>query len=545
MEFENLNIAQEQAPWMRGAAFNNYWTYSFIGRSPFYAMIAPEYYDFMSRFVRNWLWWNDGYVPYFHNQEKGIPSTRLASALVEKTARKIVGGRVMFKNAGKDDTAETVNPCIEGISEWSDDTSFERTVKQAVKFAAAAGTSLVKINQDRAGKLWTEALRFDSFIPAVAPDGSVQAVDCFLRCFTDLGVEHIRIEEGARLTAFYVLERRYFADYRNVDGTVTPNAPVVEYVIKRSSGSITNGQFYSKGNSGAIKFKDLPTSVKKAIGKAYAGIFFDKPMRLPFADHLGCEIVKFTDSITGLPELPFGESILSGIISQLMSWDYYSAAANTDMYLGRGRVLMPKQMQSATGKGFNQGFDQFQYTEYQTTNPEGQHPVPIQFDLRSASWSEIRTRLIQDISIITGLNISTIASFLTDNTAARTAREISTEENETAEFINDKRALVEKPLNRILQIVSRYMGYKDRVVIRWSGAGLTNRYALAEIISMAKQGGFLSQYKAVQMFNFDDDTQQVQEEYERIKNEEPSFDEVTYDESEDYEPTAEQPSVGD
>ena len=78
---------------------------------------------------------------------------------------------------------------------------------------------------------------------------------------------------------------------------------------------------------------------------------------------------------------------------------------------------------------------------------------------------------------------------------------------------------MEKPLNRILKLVTLYHGYTDTVVIRWSAAGLTNRFALAEIIQMGLTSGFISQYKAIQMFNVDDDTQQQQEEYERIEKE--------------------------
>ena len=261
--------------------------------------------------------------------------------------------------------------------------------------------------------------------------------------------------------------------------------------------------------------------MRRAIGRAYPDIRFDKPILLPFADSLGCEIVKWTDGVSSLPELPFGESFLSQIVAQLMSWDYYHAASNTDMYLGRGRVLAPKQIQGVGAKSgqYNTGLDSFMFTQWQTTNPEAQKPLPIQFDLRSQSWTEIRNRLIQDISINTGVNISTIASFLQDNTAARTAREISTEENETAEYVNDQRAIIEKPLNAILKLVTLFYGYTDTVVIRWSKAGLTNRYTLAETTEIGLRAGFISQRKAVEDWNFDDDDEQVEEEYHRIAGE--------------------------
>lgn len=516
--FEKINTQKETAPWLNTAAFNVAYTYSYISRAAFYGMIGPQYTSFMTRMVQHWLWWYDGYVPYFHNAEMGIPSTRTGTSLVNKVAKKVVGGRVMFKNAGKDSTKNKLNKALEYIStDWALKSGFESTVKKAVKYAAAAGTSLVKLNKAD-DKLWVEALRFDSFLPTVGARGELLEVKCFLRHYTNLGGKNP--EHGERFQGYYVVEYRHFADYIKADGTVLHNVPVVEYAIHQQCGSINNGEYISQDMARKIPFSDLPKAMRKTIGRAYPDILFDKPVLLPFPDHLGCELVKWTDGVSELPELPFGESFLSQIITQLMSWDYYYAASNTDMYIGRGRIIAPKQIQGkGAGQGYNTGLDSFLFTAWQTSDPDAQKPIPIQFDLRSQSWTDIRNRLIQDISINTGVNISTIASFLQDNTAARTAREVSTEENETAEYVNDQRAIVEKPLNSILNLVTKYYGYDDTVVIRWSSAGLTNRFTLAEIIATGLREGFISLRKAVQMFNYDDDDAQVQEEYETIVKE--------------------------
>ena len=523
-DFERMNVSKEMAPWCSSAAFNNYYTYSYVSRSAFFGMISPEYHSFMNRFVKNWLWWYDGYVPYFHNAVSGIPSTRTATALVNKVARKVLGGRIMFKNAGEDGTAKNeLNPALKYIStKWSKASQFESTVRKAVRYAAAAGTALLKLNKDSDNELWCEAFRFDSFLPVVGANGKLEEVKCFLRYFTNLGVPNYR--EGDRFTGYYIVEHRYFGDYTRIDGSVIHNAPIAEYAIHRQSGSITEGNYVNQSMCEKVKFRELPKAMKKTLAKNCPDIMFDSPVLLPFEDSLGCELVKWSDGVSSLPELPFGESLLSNIISFLMSWDYYAAAANTDMYLGRGRVIAPKHIGN-DANGFNSGFDNFLFTAWNTNSPDEMKPLPLQFDLRSTSWTEIRTRLIQDISINTGVNISTIASFVSDNTAARTAREISTEENETAEYVNDQRATLEPAFNRILKLVCLYYGYSENVVIRWSGAGLTNRYTLAEIISMGLQGGFISLKKGVEMFNFDDDTVQVQEEFEAImKEREPAFD---------------------
>ena len=517
-EFQNVGCNKEVAPYLQSVAFNNYYTYSFISRSSYYGMIASQYYSFMNRFVKNWLWWYDGYVPYFHNAEQGIPSTRIGTAIVNKLAKKVVGGRVMYKNAGieeSDDKTKHNDALIFISTDWAKKSDFEEVVKKATKYAASAGTALIKLNKAENGELWAEALRFDSFLPSVDTRGDIKSIKCFLRLFTNLGVKEIR--ENTPFTGYYVVEYRHFADYEKADGTIIKNAPVVEYIIHRQSGSVVSGEYLSQGSAGEVPFADLPREMRSAIGKAYSGIRFNKPYLLPFVDSLGCELVKWTDGVSGLPELPFGESALANIIAHLQSWDYYFASSNTDMYLGRGRILAPKTITNGGKREYNSGLDSFLFTKVDTTDPESQKPIPIQFDLRSNSWNEIRNRLIQDIAINIGVNISTIASFLQDSTA-RTAREISTEENDTAEYVNDQRALLEKPLNKILKLITLYHGYADDVVIRWSSAGLTNRYSLAELINTALNGQkpFLSQRKAIEMFNFDDDDAQVQEEYERI-----------------------------
>lgn len=516
IENENLDVARDMAPWIRGAAFNAYRTYSFIGRSSFYAMIAPEYFDFMNRWVRNWLYWYDGYVPYFHSSEQGILSTRIATTICDKAAKKVTGGRIMYKNAGKDGCSTKLCPALAFISgEWANNCNFGEVVKKAVKYAAAAGTAILKLNKDEKG-LWAEALRFDSFLPVIGARGEIRELKCFLKPFINLGIE----KNGTQpVTTFYAVEHRYFGNYKSATGEIKTNVPLCEYAVHKFNGTVTGGNYLSQStNCERIRVQDLPKEVRHALGASYAGILFDKPIILPFSDSLGCEIIKWTDGIGNIPELPFGESMLSNTIALLMTWDYYFSAFTTDMYVGRGRVLVPSTMKSAKN-GYNNGLDDFIYTKLEYLSPDEQKPFPIQFDLRSASWKEIRDMLLENLAVQTGLNVSTIASFLTDNTA-RTAREISTEENDTAAFVDEKRSLIEKPINRILELVTRFYGYKEKVVVRWSGAGLTNRHSLTELINLAVQGGFLSKYKAVQLFNFDDDDEQVQEEYERIKNEE-------------------------
>lgn len=510
---QNTEFENQFSSWQRTSAFNTCWQYSYLSRASFYANVKSEYREYMTRWVQNSLWWYDGWVPYFHSNTEGIFSTRVGAALVDGAAKKVIGGRVFFKNANKEkQSSKEINKALHFISsEWSQKTKFSKEIKRATTFAAAAGSSLLKLNKDEDG-LWAEALRFDSFYPVVGARGKLIEVVCFLRNFANISTQ----TKKTSVESFYVIEHRYFGDYKRLDGTILENVPIVEYKIKKSVGTVVSGQDYSLEGSD-IEFRNLPRDVRTNISKAYSFIRFDCPILLPFDNHLGAVLVNWTDGVSNIPELPFGDSLLSNIMPYLQSWDYYFSAFNTDMYIGRGQVIMPGFMQKKEKgqDGFYEGKYGLMFTKAPGLNSDDQKPIPVQFDLRSTSWKEIRDMLMQNIAINTRMNISTIASFLQDNTAQKTAREISTEESETALFVDDKREIIERPINELLRIVLRYYGYTDDVVIRWAQAGLSNVYTRTEMIATAVQNGFCSKYKAVQMFDQDDDEYQIQEEYDR------------------------------
>lgn len=512
---QDVQFESQFSGWQRTSAFNTYWQYSYLNREAFYSNINAESREYMQRWVKHALYWYDGWVPYFHSNQEGIFSTRIASALVDGAAKKVIGGRIFYKNANKEtNTGIEINKALQFIaSEWSKKTKFSKEIKRVTTFAAAGGTALLKLNKDDEG-LWAEALRFDSFYPVVGARGKLIEVMCFLRNFTK--VSDIT-KNGQSNDSFYVVEHRYFGKHTRLDGEVIENAPLVEYKIIKSTGSATQGQSYAEKGT-RIKFCDLPRKVRENIGSAYSFIAFDKPLILPFNAHLGAVLVNWTDGVSNLPELPFGDSLLSNIMPYLQSWDYYFSAFNTDMYIGRGQVIMPGFMQKKNAKGedgYYSGKGGLMFTKAPGLTADDQKPLPVQFDLRSTSWKEIRDMLMQNIAINTRMNISTIASFLQDTNGNKTAREISTEESETALFVDDKREIIERPINELLTIVLRYYGYNDDVVIRWSQAGLSNVYTRTDMIATAVQNGFCSQFKAVQMFGQDDDEYQIQEEYNR------------------------------
>lgn len=504
--------SQEFAPWQQGAAFSAYWTYTFVNNSVFYAMIPPYYRPFMQRFVQRPLWWVDGWDPYFHSQDSGILSTRLGGAIVDRVARKVSGCRIMYKNIGKQKDTVGENSSRVFLSNWSDNVNFEKTLKTAIKYAAAAGTSLLKVNKNNRGDLWGEAVRFDRFLPSVdASTGTVREVKCFLMT----NIDYNKGASGEIATAYNLIERRYFGDYKKLSGETLRNVPLVEYYIMRGIGSVTMGQFTMSGQKGErVLWKNLPKTVRDMILQSYATTEFDKPILLPFKDWLGCELLTWTDEVTGVPQLPFGESVLMKIIPFLEEYDYLVSMYGTEMYLGRGRVLIPQGIDSGkTAAGvspnWNGGLDSMSFTKVPYLSPEDQKPLPVQFDIRSQSLAEIKNALLESIAINVGISPSTLAPFLNDS-SARTAREVSTEENETAAYVAETREILERPINRLLRYVCDFYGLDDKVAVRWSQAGLSNPFMTTEMMVQQYNAGLTTLKDAISALNPDDDEEQIE-----------------------------------
>ena len=520
-ETMNCNFNNTFAPWMNNASFNAWWSYSYVNNSAFYARIPAQFQMFMRRYVQNSLWWNDGWVPYFHNAHDGIFSTGLAGAIVRRLGDKVFGSKLYFRNDSpvEVENPENVkaNPSLLAFGEWAERTRFNRAVRRAVGYALAAGTAALKVNRNRKGDLWVDAWRFDKFFPQINGDGSVEACTFYIM----LNIPFERSTARDAKTVYTLEERRYFGDYTRMSGEVMHDAPLVEYQVHKMYGTVTNGEFVSSECSERVCWRDLPKSVKKYISTNFAWAEIDKPVLLPFDDWLGVELVYATNGIDSLPDLPFGEGVLHKIIPHLQAFDYAFSASCTDMYLGRGRVIVPKGIGNGSAGQANAGLNNFLYEKVEYVNPDDQKPLPLQFEVRSAEWRAQYENLLNLISIDIGVSPSTLASFLQDS-STKTAREISTQENETMQFIVNTREVIEPAINSVINRIRLYMGLEDKIAVRWGYPGMENPYINAETLSMAINGGFMSRWKAIQRFNFDDNEVQLAAEYKRIMQDQES-----------------------
>ena len=473
--------------------------------------LVPAFYRlFYETDVKRWLHWYDGYVPAVHSPASGIISTNIAKTIVDRTVETVFAGGIMYRNADKpkcvDENGISISLSVIA-DQWAQKNNFAGCLKRVCKFASAGGTALLKLNQAANGHLWIDTYRTDHFFPVLDAQGNIESVKAVLTTYTGKG------ENGA---SFALVEERYFKNLK-----WSKRVPVRLFSVYRASraeGSISLSQ--------RINWKSLPNGLKEYLRKSYSSIRIDEEQILPFTT-LGCYAFRYTDGCDRYNGVALGESMLHPVMQYLLSYDYYFSAFNTDMYLGRGRVIAKRQMQTPgqkkgqgteTSQNHNAGLDSFMYDQLPTFNTDEQKPTPIQFDLRAAEWREIRNNLIESMAFALGISVGTLASFLND-TSNRTAREVSAEESATARFVEARRAQFEKPANDCLRDVCLYYGLQDIITVRWSLSGQTNIDALSTRVTNEYQTGVRSLKSTVAALNPDMDEQQVQDEVARIERE--------------------------
>ena len=519
-----------------------------VNNESFYSMLPAPYIMFYQNWVKQWLYWYDGYVPYVHGGSNGLLSTSIGTTIVNRCNDQVFGGNIMFANARKpkllkESDGKTLSAALDFISnDWIKKVNGKTIIKRCGKDALGAGFSLLKLNKKN-GELWLDELRADRFYVDKVGD-EIRKCICVLSFYENT--------TDSREDRYVLVEERRFETV----GIVGEEFPVVEYKIYSTS---TPVQFFSGLQNSYLKWEQLPKSVRKAFKEQYgSNVRLNEPMAMNGFKTLGVYLMLASDGVSAVPQINLGESLLANITTYLYEYEFYNTCFNTDMYLARGRIMIPKPMQgpkplggvgnplSMYANSQPHGLDDFVYTKYEALNNDGNKPESIQFALRSAEWKEARDILVQSIATGIGISVSTLASYISDG-SNRTAREVSAEESATTLFVENMRRRFEVPINQMLADVLRFYGYIDDVEIRWTRSGMTNQSVLVDTLSRAVQAGLISGKKAHHAFNFDDDEEQNDEDYALVLEERKQSESTPFDfplDGEGFEETPDNANAG-
>jgi len=486
-------------------SFNTYLTYSWINNAMFYPIIPKQYYDYYNRFVRQYFYWYDGFNPQFHSQSSGIFSTRLAYTLCNKMSGLINGGTLMF-----DDPKELSNKriyfsprdkepldALQFIQKWSETVNLTNKNNTAVEYSLAGGDSVYKLNSDGTD-VYPTVLRKDNYVVDVDFKGDVTAFTGVVYAYTKM-----RKDDSGRNDYYYLLEDREYQD----------GVPKYRIYVKVGYGNLTTNKDINFDKIQEVKWEELSKDIRKAIKDNYGNIRLDTWYDLPM-ETIGIYLMKASDGISFLPQLPFGESMLSNIIAYLQSFDYYFSAINTDFYIGRGRVLLPDFMENPHKEGgasHFEGLDSGVYQRIKYANIDDQKIVPFQFDIRSDDWEKAGKTILRFIAMALQVSDRTLANFLTDGSERATAREISVDDA-TSTFVENKRSLYQKPINCMLRDVLDFYGFdEDEIRVRFSRVGLNNMNDVVQQMTTLIQNGLVDRKTAVERIFADMNDRQIDE----------------------------------
>lgn len=494
----------------------------FTNHSAFYAVYPSYYFTFGNMWLRRWLAWFDGYVPGIHGG--GMLSTRLATTLCYRLAEQVFGGGLLFSKKDNTDIAEKAVKFVSGS--WNDESDFDNQILKTFVLASAGGTAYTKTNVNKDGQVWIDSWRADQCWVDIDFRNKARRAKFIIANYTKV----VQVKDQPDKN-FYLVEERFIATPKDAKEFTKTHADELaklkvnplkvgetysKFQIFELTGTINN--FTEGTNTGRpLNWNELPDDIKKSIIEAYGTIKLNEPRKLPFAD-LGVDVFKWTSFISNLPQLPYGESLIAKIQTYLWEYDYMNSCMNTDFYLGRGRVLVPKQLQSPKVQGsanINQGLDNFLFTKVEYSTIEDKKPESIQFELRTQEWLTARNNLLESMATAIGISPSTIASYLNDN-SARTAREISSEESATALFIENRRKLFSKPINDLIKRILLYYGLGDSVEVKFSQSGQTNTTLVVENTTAKFSAGLISKYLAIKTLNPDFSEEELQAEIQRI-----------------------------
>ena len=195
-------------------------TYSYANSSLFCAVVSGYYHDYAWRYVRPACQWLDGWVPSIQWAGSGIMSTRIASSLINGLTRTIVGEKLVYKIVG-DNKDPSALESLRFVSKWGEKLQVKKAVKNAIAYALAIGTSLLKANRRDNGDVWWEGVRFDNCFYLANASNEVKDATFLLRSYTDT-----RNEKGN--VQYFLAEHRFWQYFNaeikeviNIDGTKT------------------------------------------------------------------------------------------------------------------------------------------------------------------------------------------------------------------------------------------------------------------------------------------------------------------------------------
>lgn len=416
--------------------------FDFYVNNTFYLLAPDYYYSFYSIYLNRCLSCYDGWVNGFHNKQSGLVPQRMLQSIA-------TGLNNMLFAHGIDFTGN--KPDYDFAVEWAKRTKFYKAIKKAHKFAIAGGTSLLKLNRENKG-LYASAHRIDTFFADIDASGKVVSV----RVYFD--AVHNTNPNTQGKDHYGICEERYF----NQEGKPCVRASV----YKASANLQTEVQSRPAHLSQRVNWRELPANVKEYIKAHYPSIIIDQEEYLPFPNSLGCYLLKFTDDIPQIPNTPFGQPIGDILFTENFQFDQMKYFAKNEVDLARARALVPEEFWNKDDPNYdNRALNERFYQKISSVNGDSDKITQIQFLLRSTDIRTQEENIYRDCSFKLNVSASSIASFLSEGSGARTATEIVNERTKSDTWIKGQINLNAPEINDLLREMMYYYNHNPVEIV--------------------------------------------------------------------------------
>lgn len=487
-------------------SYNQYMTY--INNSAFYVLSPAYLSQFYNVMVRKWDEWNNGWVEDFHSIEHEILPTQLAGSLCEKVADLIYGEGVLFENSKEDDDTSS----LDFIGEKDNEIDIKGNVKDSILKSTQLGNALLKLNLGSENNLWIDTIAGNRFFVNLNSRGKIEKAVTYVNMYTT-GIK----EKGKPQDSYGLVEERfYLTDDEGNRVLRNGNAvPCVVYKIYKLAG--VSNVFDPNASGTSIKFEDLPRAVSRAFREEYNDLMLDEVTELEGMRNLGVYLVKHTAYVRGLPNIKLGESCLAKVINYLPQYDAINSEELIDLRISRPKVLVPDFMQK--GKEDNDPLNQYHdimFARIPNKSDKEQMPIVYAPTPREEHFIRMKEDVIKKICGNLGIATSSLFSDIYDLRGQVTAREISSENSNTALYQSNKRKLVIPAVNEMISDILYFYGLQENVKCAFTPAGASNKTIMTDINVKLKQNGLISEYQAIKNENPDWTDKQIESELEKI-----------------------------
>lgn len=423
----------------------------FVNVSTYYAGLDPYFLNYMQRIVRPCMAYAYGVSDGTINSGAKL---NVGMTLKNSAVRLVKGDKVMFY--GDDYATEFLSDT------WAVRSGFERFFEQAIDYMLSGGTCAVKLNVID-GKCIPVAFRADRYYANADECGDVIDITFFS---TLLSSEK---SPGGVEAQYWLVEQRYY----NEQGE-----KCLIFKVHHKSGILgqeTLPNVYSTG----LDYAGLPDNVRRLLDAKR--IKLNEEMILPFKDGLGVWLWQRTASNSCAPGLAVGDPLLFGAMDILWAIDTIFCGSIIDVIQGKGKILAPKRYlkqfrDDLKSLGIKTKFGDFSsdwdssddsLVYIFTDRDKDFTPQSIQFDIRSSQYKEMLEIYLRQAAVTCGYAPTSIFPFLQDN-AAKTATEITAEDNLTRATVQSQHRIILPLLNRMIAEVLYITGFDGQATVQLS-----------------------------------------------------------------------------